>query len=69
LRVKTGVLADSLKATDLRVCEEGVPQQVTQFSRDEFPLPVVILFDLTESVRGVLKRRGDGLLRRGDAAG
>jgi VWFA-related protein len=55
LRVKSGAPANGLKASDLRVFEEGVPQEISQFSRDEFPLSVVMLFDLTESVRGVLK--------------
>jgi VWFA-related protein len=33
---------------------------IVQFSRDEFPLSVVLLFDLTDSVRGVLKRLAEG---------
>ena len=35
-------------------------QEISQFSRDEFPLSVVMLFDLTESVRGVLKHLAEG---------
>jgi VWFA-related protein len=60
LQVKTGSPAGALTAKDLRVFEEGVPQQIVQFSRDEFPLSVVMLFDLTDSVRGVLKRLAEG---------
>jgi VWFA-related protein len=60
LHVKTGTPAAALKAQDLRVFEDDVPQEITQFSRDEFPLSVVMLFDLTESVRGVLKHLAEG---------
>ena len=60
LQIKTGAPASGLRAADLRVFEEGVPQEITQFSRDEFPLSVVLLFDLTDSVRGVLKRLAEG---------
>ena len=60
LRVKTGTPAGALKAKDLRVFEDGVQQEISQFSRDEFPLSVVMLFDLTESVRGVLKHLAEG---------
>jgi VWFA-related protein len=60
LSVKTGAPAAGLKADDLHVFEDGVPQPITQFSRDEFPLSVVMLFDLTDSVRGVLKHLAEG---------
>ena len=40
--------------------EEGTSQEILHFSRDEFPLSVVLLFDLTDSVRGVLKRLAEG---------
>src|SRR5215471_12852621 len=60
LHTKTGAPAPLLQATDLRVMEEGVPQAILHFSRDEFPLSVVLLFDLTDSVHGVLKRLAQG---------
>jgi VWFA-related protein len=60
LHVKTGAPAGSLQAKDLHVSEEGVAQQITHFSRDEFTLSVVLLFDLTDSVRGVLKHLAEG---------
>jgi VWFA-related protein len=59
LHKKTRSPAASVKAKDLLVFEEGVRQQVLHFSRDEFPLSVVFLFDLTDSVRGVLRRLAD----------
>jgi hypothetical protein len=56
LRVKTGAPAGALRSKDLRVFEEGVPQEIRQFSRDEFPLSVVMLFDLTEGGQAVAMR-------------
>jgi len=60
LNVKNGAPAPGLKASDLNVTEDGVPQPITHFSRDEFPLSVVLLFDLTDSVRGVLRHLAEG---------
>jgi VWFA-related protein len=60
LHVKTGTPAPQLAASDLSISEEGVPQWITSFSRDEFPLSVVLLFDLTDSVSSVLKHLADG---------
>ena len=60
LHIKTGTPAPALQASDFKVSEEGVPQEILHFSRDEFPLSVVLLFDLTDSVRGVLKRLAEG---------
>jgi VWFA-related protein len=57
---KSGMPAPLIGKSDLRVFEEGVPQEIIHFSRDEFPLSVVLLFDLTDSVRGVLKRLAEG---------
>ena len=60
LHKKTGAPAPALHAADFEVSEEGVPQEILHFSRDEFPLSVVLLFDLTDSVSGVLKRLAQG---------
>jgi VWFA-related protein len=60
LHVKTGTPAPLLQASDFQISEEGAPQEILHFSRDEFPLSVVLLFDLTESVQGVLKRLAEG---------
>jgi VWFA-related protein len=57
---KTGNPAPSLERAQLRVSEDGVPQDIAFFSRDELPLSVVLLFDLTESVQPVLKRLAGG---------
>ncbi len=60
LHAKTRTPAPPLEAADFQVSEEGVPQQIVHFSRDQFPLSAVLLFDLTESVSGVLKRLAEG---------
>jgi VWFA-related protein len=52
---KTGNLVGTLDAEDFRLEEDGVPQKITYFSRDQLPLSVVFLFDLTDTVRPVLK--------------
>jgi hypothetical protein len=56
LHRKTGAPAPALRVADFQFSEEGAPQRIVHFSRDELPLSVVLLFDLTDSVRGVLKR-------------
>jgi VWFA-related protein len=60
LRTRTRTPAPSLQAKDLRIFEDGVPQEILQFLRDELPLSAVLLFDLTLSVHGVLKRLAEG---------
>ena len=60
LNKKTGGPAPALTARDFVLSEEGVRQEITHFSRDEFPLSVVLLFDLTESVQGVLRHLAQG---------
>jgi len=60
LHAKTGAPAPLLQASDFRVSEEGVAQEIRHFSRDEFPLSVGLLFDLTDSVKPELKRLAEG---------
>jgi VWFA-related protein len=60
---KTHVPINTLKRDDLQVYEDGVQQQISLFSQDELPLSVVLLFDLTDSVRPVLKPLAEGAQR------
>ena len=60
LHKRTGTPAASLRARDLRVFEDGVPQEIREFSRDELPLSVVLLFDLSTTAHSVLKRMAAG---------
>ena len=45
-----------LEPKDLEVWEDGVSQKLLYFGRDQLPLSVVVLFDLTQSDRRVLHR-------------
>ncbi len=60
---KTGRAVSSLRPEDFQVYEDGVQQPITSFSQDELPLSVVFLFDLTDSVRPVLKSLAGGALQ------
>ncbi|HKW74534.1 MAG TPA: VWA domain-containing protein [Terriglobales bacterium] len=59
---KTGRAVRNLKQDDFQLLEDGLPQPITAFSQDEQPLSVVLLFDLTDSVRPVLKALAAGAL-------
>jgi len=52
---KTGRPVGNLRPGDFRLSEDGIAQPLTSFSQDELPLSVVLLFDLTDTVRPVLK--------------
>jgi VWFA-related protein len=57
---KTHVAAGDLQAQDLLVFEDGAPQKILFFGRDQLPLSVFFLFDLTKSDRAVLRRFAEG---------
>ena len=63
LNKKTRQSVSELKAEDFEVFDDGVKQQITSLSQDKLPLSVVFLFDLTDSVRPVLKSLGEGALQ------
>lgn len=52
---KTGDLIGTLRAEDFDVYEDVVSQPISYFSRDQLPLSVVFLFDLTDTMRAILK--------------
>jgi VWFA-related protein len=60
LNKKTGSSVLRLRPSDFRLYENGIPQRISYFSQDELPLSVVFLFDLTDSVRPVLKPLAEG---------
>lgn len=62
LNKKTRHAARELKKEDFEIYEDNIQQQVSSFSQDTLPLSVVLLFDLTDSVRPVLKSLGEGAL-------
>jgi len=62
LNKKTRHATRELKKEDFELYEDNVRQQVSSFSQDTLPLSVVLLFDLTDSVRPVLKSLAEGAL-------
>ena len=59
LQAKTKTSAGGLEAKDFEVYENGTRQEISVFGRERFPLSIVLLFDLSPSVRGVLRRLAD----------
>jgi VWFA-related protein len=59
LQAKTKTSTGGLEAKDFEVYENGVRQEISVFGRERFPLSIVLLFDLSPSVRGVLRRLAD----------
>lgn len=57
---RTNTSKSDLQAKDFELSEDGAAQKITFFGRDQLPLSVVLLFDLTDSVRGVLHRLAEG---------
>jgi Ca-activated chloride channel family protein len=57
---KTKTANGALQAKDFQVFEDGSPQEIAFFDRDQLPLSIVFLFDLTDTVRGVLHRLATG---------
>ncbi|MGD0840637.1 MAG: VWA domain-containing protein [Candidatus Acidiferrales bacterium] len=47
---KTGQIMDNLKQQDFQVREDGVEQKIDLFSRDELPLNVALVLDLSDSI-------------------
>ncbi len=60
LHIRTNAPMGRLQSRDFHISEDGAPQQIAFFGRDDLPLSVVLLFDLTQSVHGVLRRLGQG---------
>jgi len=52
---KTRRVISSLQREDFQLYEDNVRQEISSFSQDELPISIVFLFDLTDSVRPVLK--------------
>ena len=50
LNKKTGRLIGGLRKDDFTIFEDGVRQQITNFSQDALPLSIVILIDTSSSV-------------------
>ena len=56
IHIKTKTATGVLAAKDFVLSEDGAPQQISVFAHEQFPLSIVLLFDLTQSDWGVLRR-------------
>ena len=59
VRDERGQVVDNLKRENFRVYEDGVEQQIVQFSRDELPLAVALVLDRSGSMGPVLRQVRD----------
>jgi Ca-activated chloride channel family protein len=50
VKTKTGEIMGDLKKEDFEVREDGAPQKIAVFSRDELPLNVALVVDLSDSI-------------------
>jgi len=59
---KTGHVISDLKKEDFVVTDNGVRQTIDYFSRDELPLSIILLLDVSRSVRPIIHDVRDGAL-------
>jgi VWFA-related protein len=59
---KTKRIVGNLKQGDFEIVEDGVRQQLGYLSRDELPLSIMLLLDVSGSVRSILHDIRDGAL-------
>jgi Ca-activated chloride channel homolog len=57
---KTGAVTSGLKATDFNLFENGVKQNIEYFGVDRLPLSVVVVLDVSQSVRPSIRRIAAG---------
>src|ERR1700688_2488074 len=50
VKTKTGQIMGDLKKDNFQLSEDGVPQNIQVFSRDELPLNVALVLDLSDSI-------------------
>jgi Ca-activated chloride channel homolog len=50
VKTKSGQIMDDLKKESFELREDGVPQKIDVFSRDELPLNVALVLDLSDSI-------------------
>jgi VWFA-related protein len=59
---KTGKVFGGLKKDDFELFEENIRQQIAYFSQDQLPLSILLLLDVSRSVRPIIHQVGDGAL-------
>lgn len=50
VKTKAGQIMDQLKKENFEVRDDGVPQKLAVFSRDELPLHIALVLDLSDSI-------------------
>ncbi len=50
IKTKSGQIMADLKQNDFQLREDGVPQKIDIFSRDELPINVALVLDLSDSI-------------------
>ncbi len=63
LRKKDGRAINSLKREDFLLSEDGQRQEIVHFSQDRLPLSILLLLDLSASVRPVIEEIRNGALQ------
>jgi VWFA-related protein len=59
---KTGRVIGDLKKDNFELTDNGARQQIDYFSRDELPLAIILLLDVSRSVRPIIHDVRDGAL-------
>src|SRR2546423_1304309 len=59
---KSKRIVGDLMKDDFEITDNGVKQQISYFSRDELPLSIILLLDVSRSVRPILHDIRDGAL-------
>lgn len=59
---KTGHVIGDLRKEDFELTDNGVRQQIDYFTRDELPLAIILLLDVSRSVRPIVHDVRDGAL-------
>jgi VWFA-related protein len=57
---KTGRAVGDLKQDEFELYEDGVKQQIAYFGHDELPLSILLLLDVSGSVRPIVRQIADG---------
>jgi VWFA-related protein len=62
LRKKDGAVVGALRREEFVLYEDGVRQEITHFSQDKLPLSILLLLDLSASVKPVIEEIRNGAL-------
>src|ERR1044072_6816239 len=57
---KTGKVFGGLQKQDFEIYEENIKQQIAYFSQDQLPLSVLLLLDISRSLRPIIEKVGEG---------